>query len=64
MATSKAKACKNCKAIFEGHKCPECGSDEFVETFKGKIIVLQPENSEVAKSMKINKKGEFAVKLG
>lgn len=61
---AQQKACKQCKAIFEGPKCPQCGSNEFVESFKGKMIVLKPEESEIAKQIKVTKKGTFAVKLG
>jgi DNA-directed RNA polymerase subunit E" len=57
------KACKKCKAIFEGSKCPKCGSEEFTDTPKGKILILKPAESEVAKNLKINEKGAFAVKV-
>ncbi len=59
------KACKQCKAIFDsGNKCPKCGSEEFNGSFKGRIVVLNPESSEIAKNLKIKDKGNFAVKLG
>ena len=61
MATQKA--CKKCKFIFEGDKCPRCGSEEFTDSFKGKIVVLKPEESEIAKNLKISEKGAFAVKV-
>ena len=57
------KACKKCKLIFEGSKCPKCGSEEFTDSFKGRIAVLKPEESEVAKNLKIKEKGAFAVKV-
>ena len=46
----KPKACKLCKKIYEGDKCPDCGSSEATESFKGRIIVLKPEKSEVKTS--------------
>ena len=59
------KACKKCKSIVEsGSTCPQCGNDEFSDTFKGKLVVLKPEESEIAKNIKIGKKGIYAVKLG
>jgi DNA-directed RNA polymerase subunit E" len=61
---SKSSACRQCKAIFEGGKCPKCGSTEASESFKGKVIVLKPEESEIAKNLKIKEKGHFAVKIG
>ncbi len=61
---AKEKACKQCKSIFEGSKCPKCGGLEYADTFKGKIIVLNPEQSEIAQNLKIKEKGKFAIKLG
>lgn len=58
----KQKACKICKAIYEGDKCPECGNQEYTEEFKGKVMILDAENSEIAKKMNIAKKGLYAVK--
>ncbi len=60
---AKEKACKHCKMIFEGASCPNCQSTDSVDNFKGKITVLDPENSEVAKNMGIKGKGVFALRL-
>jgi DNA-directed RNA polymerase subunit E" len=59
------KACKKCKSLIEsGNKCPKCGSEEIAENSKGKVNILNPEQSEVAKSLKIKDKGSYAIKLG
>lgn len=58
------KSCKQCKAIFEGQKCPQCGSTEFVDKFKGRVAVINPDQSEIAKNLNIKKKGQYSVKLG
>ena len=58
------KACKKCKAIVEGNKCQHCGSEEIAENSKGKVIILNSEQSEVAKNLKIKDKGSYAIKLG
>ena len=58
------KACKSCKTIFEGPRCTNCGSEEFTDTFKGKLIVIDSEKSEIAQKLKISKKGVYAFKLG
>lgn len=57
------KACKSCRTVYSGAKCPKCGSTESTDTFKGKVIVFNPENSEIAKNLAIKEKGEFAVRL-
>jgi DNA-directed RNA polymerase subunit E" len=58
----KQKACKQCKTVYKGAKCPNCGSEETTDTFKGKITVIRPEDSEIAKKLKISKKGEYAIR--
>ena len=58
----KEKACKLCNSIYDGEKCPRCGAKESTEAFKGKIIVLKPEKSELAEKLNIKEAGEFAIK--
>ncbi len=58
----KEKACKVCNTIYEGDKCPRCESKESTESFKGKIIVLNPEKSEIAPKINLKSKGTFAIK--
>jgi len=56
------KACKNCNLVYEGGKCPGCGNQEYSEEIKGKVIIFDPENSEIAKNIKVTKKGIYAIK--
>lgn len=57
------KACKICNKIYEsGEKCPDCGAKESSDSFKGRIVVVDPEKSEIAKKLKIKGKGSFAIK--
>ncbi len=60
---AKEKACKNCKRIYEGDICPVCEGKNTSDTFKGKVEIVSPEISELAKHLKINKKGIYAIKL-
>tara|TARA_Y100000310_G_C20667789_1_gene808573 strand:+ start:255 stop:434 length:180 start_codon:yes stop_codon:yes gene_type:complete len=57
------KACKNCRAINDGSKCWNCGSTNFANSFKGKVVILDAEHSQIAKKMSILKPGEYAVKV-
>jgi len=59
---AKQKACKICKTIFEGEKCTNCESKELTDTFKGRVIVLNPEKSLIAEKLNLKQKGEFAIK--
>jgi DNA-directed RNA polymerase subunit E" len=58
----KSKACKICKTIHEKERCPICESKESAENFKGRIVVLDPEKSEIAKKLNLKNKGNFAIK--
>ena len=58
----KQKACKICNRIYEGEKCPNCESKESTDSFKGRVIVLNSEKSELAQKLKIKNKGAFAIK--
>ena len=63
---SALKACKACRAIYTGAQCPSCGAnaEESSDAFKGKVVILDAEQSEIAKNFHINKKGTYAVKIG
>ena len=49
--------------IYEGTSCPNCQSTDSVDSFKGKVTVLDAENSEIAKSVGVKGKGVFALRL-
>lgn len=59
----KEKACKNCKLIYDGDSCPSCGKKETSETFKGRVEIINSEKSKIAKELKINKNGFYAIKI-
>ena len=57
------KACRSCHMITDGNVCPECKSTDLSDDFSGVVIILDPESSEIAKLMNINKKGRYAVRI-
>jgi DNA-directed RNA polymerase subunit E" len=59
---AKQRACKVCNRIYEGEKCPDCSSEESIEGYKGRIVVLNNEKSELAQKLKLKGKGNFAFK--
>lgn len=58
----KPKACRKCRFIHEEEKCPKCGSTSNTEGWKGKIEIIDPEKSEIAKNLRLTEKGTYAVK--
>jgi RNA polymerase subunit RPABC4/transcription elongation factor Spt4 len=59
---AKEKSCLNCKRIYVGDRCPNCGETPASDSFKGKIYVFNSKESEMANNMKIYAEGEFAIK--
>ncbi|MDD5178441.1 MAG: DNA-directed RNA polymerase subunit E'' [Candidatus Nanoarchaeia archaeon] len=57
------KVCRKCKLFVTGDKCPLCQSDEFTDNWQGRLNILDSSKSEIAKKLKINIKGEYAIKI-
>lgn len=59
------KACKNCKLVIpeDATQCPNCGSTEFTNNWRGMIAVIDPEKSCIAKRLGITKPGVYALEL-
>ena len=49
--------------IVEKDKCPNDNNDKFTDNWKGKIIILDSNKSEIAKKVGITAKGEYAIKI-
>lgn len=59
---TKEKSCLNCRAIYVGAKCTNCGETPSSESFKGRVHIFDSEKSEIAHNMGLNGEGEFAIK--
>lgn len=57
------KACRNCNYITEGNTCPNCGGTSLSDDWAGYVVIIDPENSEIAKRLKITKRGKYALKV-
>ena len=49
--------------ITDKSVCPQCKSTDLSDDFSGIVIILDPENSEIAKLMNISRKGRYAVRI-
>ena len=54
---------ENCKLIYEGESCPNCGRRETTDAFKGKVEIINAEKSEIGNQLKINKNGFYGIKV-
>ena len=57
------KACKKCKRITTGKKCPVCGSQELTPHWRGLVIIIDPDKSQIAKELNIEIPGKYALKV-
>lgn len=57
------RACRRCHYITEERVCPNCKSTDLSEDFSGVIFIFDPASSAIAKTLKINKRGRYAIKV-
>jgi DNA-directed RNA polymerase subunit E" len=55
------KVCRNCKRFVTGTACPACRTANFTRTWKGILIVNDPNGSEVAQLLGISAPGKYAL---
>jgi len=62
---SNFKACLRCKLLVtpEIEICPNCGSRDFTYEWEGTVIIIDPEKSEIAKTLEITKPGRYAIRV-
>lgn len=60
---SSKKACRQCKVFVEkGDECPNCHTSDLTTNWKGRVIIMDAEQSEIGKKIGIKKAGEYAIK--
>ena len=57
------KVCKNCHRIVEGDVCPICNRSDFSEEWRGYVIIMDPEDSEIADRMEVDTPGRYALRV-
>ena len=57
------RACRTCKIITEENICPICRSTDLSDDFSGLLVVLDPENSQLAKKLDVEKEGRYALRI-
>ena len=59
----KELACRKCRMLTTEKECPNDGSTELSNEWSGLIIIINPEKSQVAKTLSIVKPGRYALKV-
>ena len=50
----KELACRKCKCITTGKVCPACKSSDLTPDWEGIVVVANPTESKIAKTLKID----------
>lgn len=56
------KACVKCKKITTKERCPLCNSPSS-QNWSGTLIIIDPDNSDIAKELNILIPGEYALRV-
>ncbi len=62
MASDKKKVCKSCGYLTRENVCPVCNSNSFAEKFKGRVLIVNSKESEIAKKIGKEVNGQYALK--
>ncbi len=57
------KACRECHLITKGSLCPKCKTATLSDDFSGLVIIIDPEESQIAKAMEKKEKGRYALRV-
>jgi len=58
-----SRACKVCKIITEDPSCPICKGTDLSDDYSGLLVVVDPEDSQLAQKMGIKEAGRYALKI-
>lgn len=59
----KAQVCRNCRSFTTKSVCPVCKSTNLSASWKGLVVIVDT-NSEIAKILKIDAPGRYALYVG
>ena len=57
----REKVCRTCRLFVEGNVCPLCNGTNFSRSWKGMVIIKNPAESEIAKTLGITTKGKYCL---
>ena len=60
---AREMACRKCKAVTTGKICPICKSSDLTPDWNGIVLVVDPTNSAISKTLGITQNGKYAIKV-
>lgn len=55
--------CRECHIIVQGSVCPICNSTALTSDWSGYVVIIDPENSQIAKRLGVKIPGKYALKV-
>ena len=55
--------CRKCKFVTIGKVCPACKSSDLTPDWNGIVLIVDPSNSQIAKTLGITEKGKYALRV-
>ncbi len=56
-------ACRKCKFVTIGKVCPVCKSSDLTPDWNGIVLVVDPSNSQIARTLGITEKGKYSLRV-
>mgnify|MGYP000120139831 FL=1 len=56
-------ACRDCHRVTRDEVCPACGSDSLSDDWAGYVVIIDPNESEIAEKMEVELAGRYALKV-
>lgn len=60
---AREMACRKCKFVTTGKVCPVCKSSDLTPDWNGIVLVVNPQGSQIAKTLGIKEKGKYALRV-
>ena len=60
---AREMACRKCKRVTTEKVCPGCKSSDLTPDWSGVVLIVDPTNSEISKTLAITQKGKYAIKV-
>ena len=60
---AREMACRKCKLVTIGKVCPSCKSSDLTPDWNGVVLVVDPTNSGISKTLAITQKVKYAIKV-
>jgi len=58
------RVCRNCRRVVTANVCDNCGSSDLASSFRGMVIIIDPQRSMLSAVLGVKKAGTYAIKIG